>query len=215
MSEMSLAEAVVITSWISDDDYVGLIKTANDIKANVEDLILVLITESQMKPNSMAMCPKACGGSPAPRIPYIVAVGLNQITGSTAVANGWLEKTGSFQDWAKDFSKKKFQEQLPFLVQYFQNNAWFKAGKSYENALRIYLANAASGMIFADLKGNAQIYGGSAAKSNPERASIDQLRGGLAFTKANDPIWAASLVRLKYLGTNQMKVFLGLPSMEL
>lgn len=211
MKEMSLAEAVVITSWLSDDDFLGLSDAAQKIRAKTEDLALVLITESQMRPESIAWCPPSCGGGARPRVPYAVAVGLNQITASTAKANKWLGEKEDFQAWSKDFAKKKFQEQLPYLIEYFQNNAWYKAGKPYENATRVYLANAASGLIFSSLKDDSVVYGGDAAKNNPARASIGQLRAGLNYTMAHDPIWQASLIRLKSLGSEEMRKFLGIP----
>ena len=213
MTEMTLTEAVVITSWISDKDFEGLINVANNIRANVEDLILVLITESQMKPESMSWCPPTCSGA-KPKYPYINAVGLNQIIGKTAVANGWLDKKNDFQAWAKDFAKKKFSEQLPYVTQYFQNNGWYKAGKAYESATRIYLANAASGLIFMPLTDTGTVYSGADASANAARSTIGGLKAGLNATKAHDPIWQASLIRLKNLGTNQMRAFLGLPAGE-
>lgn len=197
---MNLSEAKIKTAWWSDSDFSYLVITSAKIGCRPSDLLLVMCSESELNPASVNTCPPNCPpNKPKPEQKYINAVGLNQLTREAAVACKFILPTDSFQQWCADVVKMSIAQQLDMAAVFFRNNAWAKAGKGYESALRIYLANAAPSLIFTELKdGDKPIYTGDVASMNSARSTIGQLQSGLTFWRTQD-LYLAALTRLNDL----------------
>ena len=110
------------TEWFAED-YQRLAQVAKEIRTSPADLLLVLWSESGL--NTWAYNPKG------------KATGLNQITPEA------LRCMGTSNAEHEAMRAMTVAQQLDYVRKYFQCNEFFKTGGVYENAVQLYVANAA------------------------------------------------------------------------
>jgi len=132
IASLDMARANALTAAWTDIDFKTLDAMSKRLKMNTPDLLLVLTSESGLKPT--AVYRRASDGFP-------VAVGLNQLT---SAANG---AAGITEVQRVELLEKPVSFQLPIIERMFSNMAWTKSGKSYDNAGVIYAMNFAPSRV--------------------------------------------------------------------
>lgn len=136
-----------LPGW-TDDDFRALDAMAKRLRMKTPDLLLVLYAESGLKPNAA--------------FPGNLAVGLNQITRSTAHALGISD------DEYLSILNKSVTEQIPYIERYFRNVPWVARGNPFQSATQIYQANFAPATLFRG--------------SSPEIVLYTQAHDGQSYT---------------------------------
>jgi len=139
IDDMDLVRAKSLTKDWADDDFVNLYDIAKRLRMNPADLLLVLTSESGLKPYAVN---RRSDGFP-------IAVGLNQLT-TAANSSAKITETERLE-----IPTKPVSYQLPLIENFFSSSAWFKSGKSFDHAGAIYEANFAPARMFqrgTDLK---------------------------------------------------------------
>jgi transglycosylase-like protein with SLT domain len=126
---------VAYTSAWTDDDLRELARIAQKYQMDPADLLLVMASESGLKP-SAANPLKNSAGNPA-------AVGLIQFT---QVANDAL---GITEAQRADMVNWSVADQLPLVDRYFSILPWSRAGNAYENASMVYEGVFAGGLMLS------------------------------------------------------------------
>ncbi len=131
---MDMVRAKALTKDWTDEDFEELYDIAKRLRMNPPDLLLVLTSESNLKPSAVNR--RKGDGFP-------IAVGLNQLT---TAANKSAKIT---EDQRIELMNKPVSYQLPLVENYFKATSWYQAGKSFDHAGAIYEANFAPGRMFS------------------------------------------------------------------
>lgn len=124
---MPMSESEALTPEWTEEDFRRLAEIARTYKMNPADLLLVMASESGLKPQAVNRNAEG----------YPVAVGLNQLT---SVANGVV---GITEGQRVEVPTWTVAEQLPLVDRFLAGNPWTKTGKPYDHAGILYGMNFA------------------------------------------------------------------------
>lgn len=199
-------EAIKLTPDWEDADFVALAEIARKYRMNSADLLLVMASESGLKPQATYRT--------AEDYPY--AVGLNQMTPSVNDLLGISEgQRTQIPTWP-------VSEQLPLVDKMWAGIPWTRAGRSYDSAASVYTANfAPARMLSRGITSDVILYeegvDGSAYTANKGfdtegkgNITIGDLTHHLALV-AQQPVYKAGLQRLRE-ATGDASLTPGLPS---
>lgn len=130
---MEFEKAKALTPDWTNADFVELDRIARHNRMSAADLLLVLASESGLKPQAAN---RNAEGFP-------IAVGLNQLTSSANALVGISEAE------RLQVPTLPVSEQLPLIDRFFAGLPWTKAGKSYDHAGLVYEGNFAPSIMLS------------------------------------------------------------------
>ena len=175
-------------SWWTDDDFRAFAAMAQRLRMNPADLLIVLYSESELKPWAQ----NTIEG------PF-TAVGLNQIT--KGGASGWLSEAER-----RNLVNLSVGQQLPYVERYFMHIPWVRSGNVFDSASQVYLAEFAPALLSRGRDPNMVLYSKSSGKSYEDNKLFDQERKGYITLGdlgkwvshlSNRPLFLAALDRLR------------------
>lgn len=128
---VSSAYDIALTPDWTDEDFRTLEQSAQNLRMNPADYLLMLAGESNLHPWA-----RAC---PSPKC----AVGLNQLTSSANKSAGITEEQRLM------IPELSVSVQLPIVERMYSDIQWTKAGKEYPNVGVVWEANFAPGRMFS------------------------------------------------------------------
>lgn len=155
-SKLGLRNAVLLTSWWTDGDFMALVSMSATLGTDPYDLLVVMASEASLSPSAR---------NPLDKSAWPVAVGLNQVTRVAAAATGLIpkEKTpgdgSNMADWKKYADavvQMSVSQELPIVAAFYAGSERVKAGKTWPNAESIYAFNAAG--ITSDVTDATTVY---------------------------------------------------------
>lgn len=159
--KLGLRNAVLLTSWWTDGDFMTLVALCERLKMDAPDLLVVLLSESGLKPSARAST--SAGKA--------VAVGLNQMNIVASASAGLIPKYNNYNDWTKFADivvAMSPSEQLTKVMEPFFNiSDRVKAGKPWPDAMNVYAFNAAGFM--SDISDNTVVYKGGTPEYDGNR----------------------------------------------
>jgi hypothetical protein len=128
----------------TDADFAQLYAVAKRLRMNPADLLLVLASESGLRPWAAYRVDED-GKATTDKSGYPYAAGLNQITRAANDALGLTEEQrATIPTWS-------VSRQIPLIERLFNAIGWTRAGKAYGHAGVVYAANFAPARMSADL----------------------------------------------------------------
>lgn len=197
-STMTLEEARLLTPAWSRTDFLQLENVCADIRCKPEDLLLVLCSESRLRPDAR---------NPQDPSKWPAAVGLNQVTFDAMVMLGTLksDQRGEWPRVAQQILDTPVGGQLEIVRQYFNATPWGREGHAWSSAAKLYQANAAPSTLYSGESKDTVIYpDGSAAYEGNKGLDIIKDDGGVTMGDLmaavnyfrGTPLYQAALLRL-------------------
>ena len=195
---MTLEEARLLTPAWTATDFLQLQNVCNDIRCKPEDLLLVLCSESRLRPDAR---------NPQDPEKWPQAVGLNQVTFMALQMLGTL-KADQKDQWpkvAQQILDTPVGGQLELVRQYFNATPWGREGHAWSSAAKLYQANAAPSTLFSGEDKSTVIYPeGSDAYNGNQGLDIIKDDGGITMGDLaaavnyfrNTPLYKAAILRL-------------------
>lgn len=133
--------SLALTPFWSDQDFLDINGWCKKIECEVEDLLLVLTSESRLRPDAQT-----------PRVGSPIGVGLNQMTRVAFQSMGTLPADDNlakvqFIKLAQDVLKMSVKEQFEKIVIPFFLDTDKKYGGRPWSAVRLYMANAGAPLL--------------------------------------------------------------------
>lgn len=202
-TEMTEEEAKLQTPAWSDVDFIQLINVSRDIRCKPEDLLLVLCSESNLRPDAR---------NPADKSKYPFAAGLNQMTFLAAVMIGSLAENEKEQ-WpamAQRILDTPVGAQLEIVRRYFNATPWGRDGHEWPSAAKLYQANAAPSTLYSGVDLSSVIYGkdtdaydlNKGLDANGDgQVTLGDLAAAVNYYKGT-PLYKAAMMRLEAARTS-------------
>ena len=198
VGELTPEEARLLTPAWADTDFVQLIEVCKDIRCKPEDLLLVLCSESNLRPD--ARNPKDM------KVQWPFAVGLNQLTFDALVMLGRFkpDQRGEWPPVAQQILDTPVGAQLEMVRQYFNATPWGRDGHEWTSAAKLYQANAAPSTLYTGESMDSVIYpeGSKSYDLNKGldvngdgKVTLGDLANAVNYYKGT-PLYKAAIVRL-------------------